>query len=309
MVFKKDKFLNALSVLWQSPVRSRNALKLLHAYFHRFFTLNHYPPGIGEVVFLFFKDRTEDDRVRFPITDIQPLIMTAIRLVQLAKTSDLIDVLQLFRGLDCLARCAYDDSGAQKVIKYISDNLNLRHITEQTLLPLDSARAAYQSQLFVGDSLSFDHFTSQIYDFYQYLQVKTGQITAPIQAEEQEQLHAEALALLDKAFIQNGGVKSAYIMASEGINGGIGKVLDQITHTLKQSQQKAYTEFIITEAIKPLEWGLQVEVVKKLMEQTKAFLPQIAQSQPPERFVSNLPPIIRAYNEHLDHMYRTLSAY
>ena len=91
--------------------------------------------------------------------------------------------------------------------------------------------------------------------------------------------------------------------------GGFRTILDKITSILKQRQQKTYTEFIITEAIEPLEWGLQVEVVKNLMEQTNAFLTQTAQSQPPERFVNNLSPIIRAYNKHLDHMYRTLSAY
>lgn len=304
-----SKVIQALDLLLNSETRKMNFLTLLEWVVTKSIENNDYPDGLGELFFELFPGRYCDIRDDvFSTTKITSLFYLILRVSLFANDDQIFDVTQFFMGFDSLAsRYGIGISGyparpdnRDKALDSIMKHTSKEALTQKIYQQYDNARANYSFNLSIGKNLSYDEFLLMVFDFYTYTQLSVGQISKEDSESNHDQLLSEVAHVVNEVFSDNGGIKSAYVIAKDNIQGGIGTIFDKITEYLKSKETNLYIHLVFQKNFAPLEWEKRISVVKNLMVIVGPWLSSTVLSQPPESYANNLEPLIKGYVRSLE---------
>lgn len=176
----------------------------------------------------------------------------------------------------------------------------VREISRETLVQkigqaIDWARASYVvERITVRDHLDFQE---RITSFYLHLLCHTDREPTAISTDA---IAADAIALVDSAFRDQGGVKGALMEARYGHHGGLAYVLNQITEQYKREQYAKQINLVLKSAIAPLDHRAKVGFVAELMKRISPSLPPDLTGQDPEDFAQHWEEISKIYVQSLE---------
>ena len=299
----EDRFWSALEHLLLNR-EIKEAKLLLQTYAHFFIQNQRYPENFGEALFRLVLSLPPLTR---RMDDLFPLLSMdlCIKLAQHAKTSDHNDIKRLHKaafgeGLEGVSRPTEQGppSPAPESEEEIVD-LILLEISEENLaikigLPLDGARASYVTDaVTVKDGFEFNEAVTA---FYGHVFRHTG---SPAGQMQKSALAADAIDLVEKAFEQKGGYKSALVEGTHGINGGMRLVFDAMTERLKQDGKEKHVDWVFKKALEPLDWEAKVRIMKIFIERIRSGLPADLQALPPEQLASHCDEVIGIFAKSL----------
>lgn len=187
------------------------------------------------------------------------------------------------------------DQGNNIFDKVIAE-INELAIAENFGLRIDSARASFiLNSVTVG---SYEEFLETITSFYIHLRCHEN--SKPVESIDPQRSRNEAIELLENTFRNNGGMETALQRARDGTEGGMRKILDEMTDFYKLSQQQKHVTAIFRQSIDSLSWDERVEFMRCAMARLKNFIPQELRNEPPERFARDYEAIIKAYVNGMD---------
>ncbi len=173
----------------------------------------------------------------------------------------------------------------------IMNHLHPRAIVEKVDLLHDSARGSYNLESSIASSHS--EFEEIVMD---YLDHHIGQTIGG--SMPPEHLLYKARKILDSA----GGFDNAVFTGLSGTDGGMTKVLDDLSKGLKEESRKAYFDYIIDSFIDPLSFEEIVEVMSDLKDCLSDFSPQPFEFISPEAMAGS-------YKQHLWEYIDSLTRY
>jgi len=174
--------------------------------------------------------------------------------------------------------------------------INELAMTENFGLKIDSARASFTlNSVTIGN---YEEFLETITSFYIHLRCYEN--SEPVKSIDQQRSRNEAVELLENTFRNNGGMEAALPRARDGTEGGMRKILDEMTDFYKLSQQQKHITAIFRQSVDSLCWDERVEFMRHAMERLKNFMPQELRNEPPERFARDYEAIIKAYVNGMD---------
>jgi len=294
----EEKLLRALS---------ESARELMQAFAAFHIKQNTYPEKAGSKLLQLvysIPPETRSLKIDFPILTISE----CIKLSQFARESDQEDVLLLYRAsfekenrqrkMPSISKGLNEendiDSGSSKLESILSE-INTDALSQTIGQPIDSARAAYIMDSVVAESNTA--FNDTITAFYIHLLRHTRNVLEPIDLNA---AGAEAFALLERTFQKKGGVRTALAEAISATNGGLRRILDDITAQFKHEQLEMHVNRVLKLVLDPLDWQGKVELIRAILKRLEHQLPQDILSQPPEQYAAHYDVIVRAYINSMD---------
>lgn len=181
-------------------------------------------------------------------------------------------------------------------IQFVVSEIEAYNLAKRIGIPIDSARAA-----FAVDSVtvkSYEEFKDKMPAFYIQLMRNTKRLPENIETNIVE---SEAFALLERGFSNKGGIPAAMDEARNGINGGLRLIFDIMTDQLKKEEQEKYVNFVLKNALDPLDWESKVAFIEKLLKKLENILPEATRAEP-ERFAGHYEKIVTAYVNSINHL-------
>jgi len=307
--FTKNNSQRFWEVLEEKLLRalSESARELMQAFAAFHIKQNTYPEKAGSKLLQLvysIPPETRSLKIDFPILTISE----CIKLSQFARESDQEDVLLLYRAsfekenrqrkMPSISKGLNEendiDSGSSKLESILSE-INTDALSQTIGQPIDSARAAYIMDSVVAESNTA--FNDTITAFYIHLLRHTRNVLEPIDLNA---AGAEAFALLERTFQKKGGVRTALAEAISATNGGLRRILDDITAQFKHEQLEMHVNRVLKLVLDPLDWNGKVELIRAILKRLEHQLPQDILSQPPEQYAAHYDVIVRAYINSMD---------
>jgi len=264
-----------------------------------------YPANVGRRLLQLLRSlppATRRLKMSFPLLPMKE----CIELSQFAGEADHEDVRLLFdaaagRHVGAGARAGTEpqqagttDAGASTLDAVLSE-INGDALARNIGLPIDTARAAYQMDAVTTES--YELGANAVAAFYLHLLRHARSVVGAVDTRSVE---ADALDLLGRTFAKHGGVDAAFAEIRDGTHGGLRFVLDAMTEQFKLEQQNKYVNWVLKNALDPLDWARKVAFMAALLERLGPHLPEDVRSQPPERFAKHSETVVRHYVESLD---------
>lgn len=175
-----------------------------------------------------------------------------------------------------------DNASPEDKLAWLIDSQRDQAVAERIEQALDTARLSFQVQ---GEGpWQGEAFIDLIASFYAHLYRYTGQRVSP----DRNQLAAAAMSLLDRAYARDGGYKTALANARDHTQGGLRRVLDAMTDTLKLELRRADTLIAHLLAIDGRDFDASLAQARSLVEKFGPLLPQKFRGVPPEFLVGEL---------------------
>ncbi|MCO6438644.1 MAG: hypothetical protein J5J06_16245 [Phycisphaerae bacterium] len=171
------------------------------------------------------------------------------------------------------------------------DAISAERLAEDIGIPADEARGAFVLPGVVVDD--YDEFNDTITAFHLSLLRHTDGAGATPQPDN-------ALALLENAYGDAGGLAAARSEAKFALKGGMRRILDLMTERFKQEQRFKRVHRMLTEALDPLDWDRQLTFMSALLARLRPHLPNELCSADPARYVRRRDEIVRVYVDALD---------
>jgi hypothetical protein len=250
--------------------RFENAKELLMAFAQHHMRHKCYPKHLGKKLLQLLQSLPPETRrlkIAFPVIPVSALI----ELSQFATDPDYGDVPLLFKAVTGQIVPFKEETLKRKDSKHNPENDNgakklqvvLSEIDEEVLtsigLPIDAARANYIMESIKAES--HDDFLNTITGFYIHLVRHIGKTS---EAVDRDAAGPEALALLQRAFAENGGFNNALSKALDGNQGGLRMILDKMTVQFKREEQEKHVNMILKTALDPLKFQDQTFFVSAL---------------------------------------------
>jgi len=236
-------------------------------------------------------------KVTLPLVPIRACIAVS----QFAGDNDLEDIPFLLDGTlgrnlkaerrpsDGEPASAPQDSTIAATLRTLLEETSEAVLAEKIGTPLDNARATYVFPAPQVDSP--EEFYDALAAFHTHMSLYARQAIAPVRPEKAK---ADALALAERAFARDGGVKAAWAEARDAVHGGIRLIFDNITDFLKSEEQEKYLQRVLKETFGILDHRGQVALMKAFMEHLGPAIPDLS-GRDPEEFVGKHEIIVRAY--------------
>jgi hypothetical protein len=275
----------------------------LQEFAHYHARVKDYPSGLGDrlmKLILSLPPTVKRNRDLFPLIPMRD----CMQLAQYAMEKDYPDVLMLFdsiRGKRVeilsgeikapIAKSPEPDS----MLEYFLNELSAESIAREIFIPIDEARASY-----IMDSIqaaSNDEFNEAISAFYVHIFRHIGQLQGPLNIS-----HAldNALALLERAFQNNGGIITAYAEGRNPVKGGLRFIFNLMTERLKQEEKEKHILAVFKGTLDPLDFDEKVSIIKVFIQKAGSTLPEQIRSYSPGYYANHYEDIIRAYSESLE---------
>ncbi len=193
---------------------------------------------------------------------------------------------------------------ATVAVEAVLTEIDADELARKIGLPIDTARARYVMGELLVDSN--DEFHDAVSAFYLALLRHTGVVPS---SSADHAVPGESLALLERAFVNKGGVGAARAEARDGINGGMRFVLDVMTEQYKLEQQSKRVASVLQEALDPLNWNERVAFMRAFLERLGPQLPADLRGEPPERFARHYDLIVKTYVQSLDRVKQLLRTF
>jgi len=240
-----------------------------------------------------------------------PLLPTlvCVQMSKFAAESDADDIRLLYNAVagkgiwtepipPKLVRCTNEgatNATGQDVVDTVVSQIDRSALAQAIGIPIDTARATYTL-----DSLTVES-SEQFYDcisaFYLHLQRHTHSVPQSLDARA---IRAEAIALVERAFFNKGGLTAVMNEARQAVQGGMKHVLDAMTEQFKNERRNVHVNRVIKEALSPLDVNDRMSFVSALLKRLAPHLPQEITSASPKRFVEHYELIVKTYVESLD---------
>jgi hypothetical protein len=193
------------------------------------------------------------------------------------------------------AAAAEADGGAAATAEAVLTEISQENLAQKIGQPIDTARAIYvitDVAVESRDSL-FDIITA----FYAAILAQAGYLVA---SGDDSALRADALALLERAFSDRGGLAAAMAEAQWAIHGGVRLILDVMTERFKAEQQEKHVVAALKHAVDALSWDQLVAFAQAIFRKIRPQLPPELKLMPPAQIAKNIEPIILAYVRSMD---------
>jgi hypothetical protein len=192
-------------------------------------------------------------------------------------------------------------ASARAVVEAVCERLSAEALAKEVGLPIDSARAAYVIASAVVESNG--EFHEGITAFYLFMVRRTELVPVSVDAEA---VAKDALALLDHAFRDRGGVEAAEAEARCPVRGGMRFVLDVMTEQYKAEQQMKHASRLVREAIDPLDRKASVAFTAALLERLGPHLSPELRSLPAAQVARHVEQVLHTYVRSLDQVQELL---
>ena len=195
--------------------------------------------------------------------------------------------------------------GNDNIFDKVTAQINELTIARNFGTVIDSARAS-----FILDSVTIDgyeDFLETITSFYIHLRCYEN--SKPIESIDQQSYRNEAIELLENTFHNSGGMEAALQKARDGTEGGMRKILDEMTDFYKLGQQQKHITAVLRQSIDSLCWDERVEFMRCAMDRLNNFMPEELRNEPPERFARDYEAIAKAYVKGMDKFNQLIRRY
>ena len=257
-----------------------------------------YPMGFGSALLHLVQSlppATRRIRIHFPLVPMD----LCLRLARYAKDEeDIYHFLLAVRG-KTESSAPKKEAGrtstvsasrdAKAAVDTVLTELGTQKLSQEIGLPIDGARASFALEHVTTES--YDAFVDAVSSFYVSLLRHTGSL----QTGGDDQISADALALLGRTFARKGGVTAAVTEAREGLNGGLRFVLDQMTEQYKAEQMANRVAAVLKKVVDPRSWVDRTAFMAAFLERVGPHLSPETRSQPAERFAHHYEEIVQSY--------------
>ena len=225
----------------------------------------------------------------FPLADAH----FCFELGRLAKPHDKDDATDLLCATLGRLPCSHDSTesgepvtGTETGVDAILSSVSAESIARDVAIPIDEARASFHLSTVVVE----DHelFTETITAFHLAM-------LRHAESPHSEPQPDEAMALLDRAFANHGGVAAARSECRHATQGGMRLVLDTMADQFKREQRYKRIRRVLKDALDPLDWQARVRFIQALMDRMRPLLPPELADAAPERFARRYEDLIRTY--------------
>ncbi len=254
------------------------------------------------------------NRIEFPILP----TLECVRLTQFAAQADSGDIGLLYDAAEgksiwtehsavqygkTAANMPENDHG-QLLVDSVISQIDSISLAKTIAVPIDTARATYMlGSLTVRSN---DEFFDIISAFYLHLQRHIHSVSESIDINI---VKNDAVALVERTFVNKGGITAAMNEASAGIHGGMRFILDCLTDKFKAESQERHVNRIIQEIIGPLDRDVQISFITALLKRLSPHLPHEIASSQPERFVDHYETIAKEYVKSFDKINETFQRF
>ncbi len=223
------------------------------------------------------------------------------RFIQYAQQNQESDVFLFLRAINPQYRIKEGATETQEIpispsmitkatVDLVVLEISKRNLTHLISHPIYKARSSFFEDVFTTEDTN--QFYGCIESFFMHLLNHTRQLVSPI---EEEDIRADALNLLEKAFRDQGGVKLALLEAREGVHGGIPYILTQMAEQLIKEQKQKYVNFVLKRILDPTNPSQKVEFIRHFFDKIKPILPEGTIEGPPEWYVNHCDQIVLDY--------------
>ncbi|HBG25743.1 MAG: hypothetical protein A2Y10_20300 [Planctomycetes bacterium GWF2_41_51] len=250
----------------------------------------------------------------FPLLD----VADCIKLAGFAHTDDYEDVYKMIDAIRCkTSQNTFKSDAALRSAEFLPQNgddnifdrvtarINEISLARNFCTMIDSARAS-----FILDSVTvgnYEDFLETVTSFYIHLQCYEN--SKPAESIDQQRARNEAIELLENSFRDAGGMAAALQRARDGTDGGMRKILDEMTDFHKLQQQQRHITATFRQAVDSLSWDERVQFMKDAMDRLKIFIPEHLKDEHPERFARDYETIAKAYVKGMDKLNQLIRRY
>jgi hypothetical protein len=161
--------------------------------------------------------------------------------------------------------------------------------------PHDEARMQYP--LHKNTVESFEEFTDQIADYYNY---HVSQCVVHGGHLSRTEAAGRAKRILEQEYRRQGGnIITAFNDAHDGTNGGLRIILDKIAEQLKAESVELHIRDAFDRYVEPTSWEQKVAIMRQFIAMFGRQLASSIRADQPERYAQNYEELIRAYVESL----------
>ena len=222
-----------------------------------------------------------------------------IKMIQYASPEDYEDVSWLHEALygkvdhtekSKETKLDHPSNNASDILKYLSERLNDKNITDDITKPFDEAHATF----ICGKASveSYDELIDLVTGYVTHVIRHTNSLTGIIDHDRAE---TEAIHIFKSAYPGKNNFNEAIVNAKNGFNGGMNTIFNAITDYLKKEAVEKHTLKTITTAIDPLDMEIKKAIVSQILLKGEDYLPQEILSQPPERYIDEYIELIMTY--------------
>ena len=173
----------------------------------------------------------------------------------------------------------------------------------QVSLPHLGARSDFSCPVIVRDPTEFDRLIGRYYDHHHCQCVSLGgQLVAGVAT-------SRAKEILERAYHRQGGLVGATQDGMRGTNGGMSRVLDEISRRLQEEAMEHYFRDVFDRYVQRTEHQEKVEIVRQLLIKLRTHGHAEIDPDQPEQYAHNYEPLIRAFAESGTQMSATLRNY
>jgi hypothetical protein len=187
------------------------------------------------------------------------------------------------------------ETGADATAEAVLNEISQESLALRIGQPIDTARAGYVVTDVAVESQ--DDFFDIITAFYATVLAQTGYI--PRNSDDMI-LRADALALVERAFADRGGLAAALAEAKHAVYGGVRLILDAMTERNKVEQQEKHITAVLKQAVDPLDWDQQIAFARAVFQRIRPQLPLELQEMPPDQIAKSIEAIVLTYVRSMD---------
>lgn len=184
---------------------------------------------------------------------------------------------------------------ARQIVDNVLEQISARTLAREFAQPVFYAQSHHTFSDLTASS--YKEFLAALWPFYARLLAGTG--SAGVRADDPV-VQADCLALLDRAYAEEGGVAAGWSEVRDGLQGGIPLVATKLARQFTKELQAKHVSRVLCEALNPLNWTERVAILRDLMKRLAPHIREDADLSIPERYVEYIEWIARNYVYSLD---------
>ena len=177
-------------------------------------------------------------------------------------------------------------------IASILSALDERNIAQRVAIPHDEARMSFH--LNSNIVASFQEFSDILGDYYAHHHsrcISRGGHMSRMEAS------GRAKEIVDNHYQRRfrSDIATAFTNANDGMEGGVGAILDIIANNLKEESVERYVREVFDHHVTPNSWSEQVEIIREFIARCGMQLSPGVSSDEAERHARDYKTLIRSY--------------
>ena len=140
---------------------------------------------------------------------------------------------------------------------------------------------------------SYQELNEEVTRFVQYqLHATLGNAATP-----QYMASSQGMSIIERAFMNLGGIQGACEIASTGIRGGLRRVIDALYEAIKREEEERYIEWVLRTEVDPLSFQDRTSLMQGYIERFRHNFPPGIRVPSAYELAGNYESIIRMHME------------